>query len=230
MLIDYIFQTCKTLINTDGIGNFSPVEFNLALNNAINEKFEENLIEVNQMVNRENRGLINGGLENIPDRVREKIQHYLKTGTLTNASGLYSIPVDCRYFDTITDSDGISFEFCKSMEEFNIIKSVNATVKYPIFIKIDDKIKVAPSSITSTLTLYYLRNPLFSKWTYQVVGSNETFDPSKSDFRDADIHPSERTDIVRRVCLSFGVNLKDEQIQNVMFQNEQVQSNQNNAS
>lgn len=230
MLIDYIYQTCKTLINTDGIGNFRPTDFNLALNNAINEKFEENLLEVNQLVNRENRGLINGGLENIPDRIRERIQHYLKVQPIVNTSGLYSIPSDCRYFDTITDANDISFEFCKSMEEFNIVKSVNASVKYPIFIKIGDKIKVAPSSITSNLNLYYLRNPLFSKWTYIVVGGNETFNPSAIDFKDADIHPSERTDIVRRVCLSFGVNLKDEQIQNVMFQNEQVQNNQNNAS
>jgi hypothetical protein len=230
MLIDYIYQTCKTLINTDGIGNFRPTDFNLALNNAINEKFEENLLEVNQLVNRENRGLINGGLENIPDRIRERIQHYLKVQPIVSTSGLYSSPPDCRYFDTITDANDISFEFCKNMEEFNIIKSVNASVKYPIFIKIGDKIKVAPSSITSDLNLYYLRNPSFSKWTYIVVGGNETFNPSASDFRDADIHPSERTDIVRRVCLSFGVNLKDEQIQNVMFQNEQVQNNQNNAS
>lgn len=230
MYIDRIFQGVKTLANTDGNGNFDPSDFNLMLYSAILEKFEGYLYEVNQMVNRENRGLINGGLENIPDRIREKIGHFLVPGTLTKVGLVYSLPDDLRYFDTITDAADNTFESCKSMEEFNIIKSVNATTQYPIYIKMGTDIRVAPNTITGNLIIYYLRNPKFPKWTYTVFQNAELFNPSATDFQDVDMHPSEEDDLIQRVCKKFGINLKDAELQTSMQNQEQIEFNQNNAT
>ncbi len=225
MLIDRIYQAVKGLVNTDGRGNFDPTNFNLNLNIAINEDFEKNLVVLNQFVNRENRGLLNSGLENLPDRIREKIQHYLKQGNLVYNNGLYTMPNDVRYFDTITDVNDTYFEPCKTMEEFNIIKTVNATSQYPIYIKIGNQIKVAPTSINSSLIVYYLRKPLFPKWTYVVAGNAPQFNPSALDFQDADIHPSAEDDLVIRVCQLFGINLKEPDLQASMQNQQQIENN-----
>ncbi|MGH2666036.1 hypothetical protein [Flavobacterium sp.] len=230
MYIDRIFQSVKALANTDGRGNFKPSTFNLHLYNSILEKFEGYVYDINQEVNRENRGLINGGLENIPDKIRQKVAHFLKSGTITHASGLYALPEDLRYFDTIVDGTDNMFETCKDMNEFNIIKSVNAAAQYPIYIKIGTNIKVAPSTITGNLIIYYLRNPLYPKWTFTVVDNAELFNPSAGDFQDVDMHPSEEDDLVIRVCQKFGISLKEPDLQASMQNQEQIEFNQNKST
>jgi hypothetical protein len=230
MLIDRIFQAVKTLVNTDGNGNFDPTDFNLNLYLAILEKQNELIFEINQMVNRENRGLINGGLENIPDRIREKLLHYLEVGTATNTAGLYDIPANLKYFDTITDANDNTFEPCKSMEEFNLIKNVNANTQYPIFLKISTKFKVAPATINSPLIIYYLRKPLFPKWTYVMHLGQPLFDPTSNTFQDADIHESDEDYLIKRVALLSGVNLKDPELTATMANEENKEFNQNNAT
>lgn len=229
MLIDRIFQAVKTLVNTDGNGNFDPSDFNLMLNLVILEKYEGYITEINQQTNRENRGLINGGLENVPDRIREKLLHYLETGTMSISSGFYPIPADVKYFDTIITPQDVSLEPCKSMEEFNAISKVNASLEYPICIKIGNKIKVAPATIVAPLVIFYLRVPLFAKWTYNIIGGAELFNPSATDFQDADIHVSEEDDIVQRVAFKFGINLKDPELTATMTNEENTEFNKNNA-
>ena len=76
--IDRVYKTVLFFVNSDIRGNVKPDELRLAINNAVNEIIEEYFVEVNKAVNRENRGLVNRGLENIADRIREKITHFLK--------------------------------------------------------------------------------------------------------------------------------------------------------
>lgn len=227
-MINRIFETVKTLINTDGRGNFDPTDFNLMLFNAIQKRYDSYITEINQMVNRENRGLINGGLENIPDRIREKLQHYLTTATMAKVDTLFPLPANYKYFDTITTAEDIEYEMCKSKQEFNILKSSVASADFPIGIKIGTSIKVFPD-VAGPLTIYYLRQPLFPKWTYVKFNNAELFNPSATDFQDADIHPSEEEELTILVCMAFGINLKEVDLQATM-QNIANQENNNNKA
>ncbi len=228
-MIDRIFQTVKTLINTDGRGNFTPSEFNLILFNAIQERYESYITEINQMVNRENRGLINGGLENVPDRIREKMQHYLSSYNSTITNGLYPLPPNYRYFDTITDAQGNEYESCKSNQEFNILKSTIASADYPIYLKTGKELKVFPLP-SGPLSITFLRQPLFPKWTFVKFKNAELFNPAAVDFQDADIHPSEEDNLTTMVCLKFGINLKDTELQAAMQNATTQEINKQSAS
>ncbi len=208
-MIDVIFQTVKTFLNTDGRGNFTPMEFNLMLNNSVQEIYNYYITEINQQVNRENRGLINGGLENLADKIREKVSHYLKKETLSPVTaGNFTIPTDCKYFDTILAPSGRSLEVCRSRDEFETLKNTVANIDFPIVLKAGQTISCHPTTFTS-IDIWYLRNPLFAKWTYVVTGGGEIFNPSASDFQDVDIHPADQTDLIIKICQKFGVNLKE---------------------
>jgi hypothetical protein len=227
MLIDRIFQKVKAYINTEGRGNFSPTRFNLLLHDQIQRRNEEYLFEINRLLNRQNRGMGGNALENLPDRYREKVLHYLTSGVLTYVlPNTLTKPSDCRYIDSI---DGTSnLEFCKSVKEFNIIKTV-ATSQYPIYTVVGPNVKVAPD-VTGNLEISYLRNPLFPKWTFTIYNDVELFNPSAVDFVDADIHPSEEDEMVTRVLLAFGVNLKEQDVQNFARTEKTNEFNQNNAT
>lgn len=230
MFIDRVKRVVQIILNTDNRGNFSPSDFNDILHNVINEIFEEYLYEVNRMVNRENRGLINNGLESVPDRIREKLLHFLQEEDIAVSSGVFALPEDIRYFDSVyTDAD-VEVELCKNMREFKTIKNfihTTPTTTYPIGIKKGSSLEVLPTDVTD-ITLYYLRNPLIPKWTYTIVGDVELFNSSAGDFQDIDMHPSEEENIIRRVLLAFGINLKEQDIQTAMAAlelNEQQQEN-----
>lgn len=230
-LIDRIYSTVKFFVNTDVRGNVTPSEFNLALFDAIQGRNEEYFPEIARNVNRQNRGLIPNFLENIADRFREKVNHYLKEDDLTlvaTSTNKYTLPVDYRYIDEISIGGNTSFEECKSSKEFNIVKSL-ATSQYPALLKISNEIKVYPET-AEVVSITYLRTINFPKWTHIVVNGAELFNPSANDFVDADIHPSEEYEIVRRVLLSFGINLKEQDIQQVAMAQENTDFNQDNAS
>lgn len=228
-MIDIIFQTVKTFLNTNGRGNFKPTDFNLFLNNAVLEIYNFYITDINQKVNRENRGLINGGLENSADRVREKLLHYLKTETIAISGNNYPLPSDYKFIDTITTSTGVPLEPAKSKEEFDIVNNTVSSNEFPIYLKIGSNIIVSPSGL-GDLKFYYLRLPLFAKWTFANIGGAEIFNPSAPDFVDVDIHPEDMTEVIVRVCQKFGVNLKENDITAYFQMKEAEKQQQQNAS
>jgi hypothetical protein len=212
-MINRIRETVKTFLNTDGRGNFSPSKFDTILHYVVNNKFEELFFEVNRQLNRQNRGLINGGLENLADKTREKIEHYLMPDTaLTYAAPYFQLPANLRYFDSV-EYNGNPVELCKSNKEFKILQTAVPTTTWPIGVKIGNVIKIDPSTIVGSVTVSYLRNPVQAKWTYTIIDGVEVFNPSALDYVDVDIHPSEEDDIIIRVLQGFGVELKEQDIQ-----------------
>lgn len=232
--IDLVYKTVLTFTNSDIRGNVKPTDARLAINDVVNEIYEEYLYEVNRIINRENRGLISGGLENISDRIREKIQHFLMEDVeMTYIEPYFTLPKDLRYIDGVFYNGVNDVEFCKDNKEFKIVANLAdtaPTTSYPIGLKIGDKIKIAPTTIVDNVTISYLRNPKIANWTYQVVMGSEIFNPSAADFQDIDLHPSEQNNVVLRTLSRFGINLKEQDLQ-AAAQNQTAQDfNQENAS
>jgi hypothetical protein len=232
-MIDRVYQTVKMLANTDGRGNVSPQEYNLSLYNVMNEKYEEYPFEANRLANRQNRGLIGNGLENTLDNALERMQHYLKPATLTFASGVFNLPADLRYIDTVLHLNKTEIVLSKNASEFSHIANfvhIQPTLELPIGLRTGNVINVLPATITEDVSMYYLRKPLMPKWTYEVIGGAELFNPSAPDFQDIDMHPSEEDDIISRLLVKFGINLKEPDLQASAANSEAQEFNQQNAN
>jgi len=231
-MIDKIFQTVKTVLNTDGRGNVSPREFDLILNNVVLEKFEENIFERNRLLNKQNRGLVNNDLDNVATKLLERIQHYLTDGDLTYNSGKFDFPSDLRYLDAIFYDDE-EVELCKNSKEFKLLKNLKETApdnSYPIGLKNGKAVKILPETIIDNVTVSYLRNPLIAKWTYVVLDGVEIFNPSANDYQDIDIHPGDEDDVIIRVLQKFGINLKEKDLQEIMSREKVGEFNEKNTN
>lgn len=227
--IDRVYKTVLFLANSDVRGNVTPSELRLAINDVVNEIYESYLYEVNKAVNRENRGLINGGLENIADRLREKINHFLKEANLTHSGGFYTLPSDLRYFDSVFYNGTNEVEVCRNAKEFKLLSSniyTNPTSTYPIYLKTENKIKILPATIITNVSIFYLRNPKIAKWTYTIVSGAELYNPSALDFQDIDLHPSEEYTVVLKTLNRFGINLKEQDIQAIAQNKEILDTNE----
>ena len=232
--VDLVYKTVLMFANSDIRGNVKPTDLRLALYDVVNEIVEEYFYEVNRMLNRENRGLINGGFENIPDRIREKILYFLKEDVVLNyAAPYFELPADLRYIDSVFYQENNEVEFCKHNKEFKLLLNYTDTLPTntnPIGLRIGNKIKVAPTTIVDEVTISYLRNPLIPNWTYTVISGAELFNPSAPDFQDIDLHPSEENRVVLATLKRFGVNLKETDLTQMTAAREQIDFNQDNAS
>ena len=230
VMIDRINRTVKAYLNTNNLGNYSPARFEDILHNEVLGIFGELMFDVNRFVNRQNRGLAGSGLENTPDKVREKILHYLMPDTdLTYSGNTFVLPSDLKFFDMVLYS-GIPVEMCKSSREFTAVSTSDPDETYPIGLKIGSNIKIAPSTIISGVTVSYLRNPIRAKWTYIIVNGTEIFNPSAEDFQDVDIHPSDEYELIRRVLQGFGVSLKEPDVIRMVQEEKAREFNQENTN
>lgn len=237
--IDRVYTTVKTLANTDMRGNAKPDEIRLMINTAVGEIVGEYFAELNRHLFKENAGRINNGIENMPDRMREKLLYFLTSSNKNkNVNGNFDIPADLLYTDVIISSTISSnslikpfettFEECKSRNEFEIIKNNNASVDYPIYIQLNGEIKVAPG-VFESINIYYLRKHKIAKWTFTVINGNEVFNSSAPDFQNIDLHPSEESNVVIRTLQKLGINLKERDITAIASQIEQTDFNKQNA-
>jgi len=213
--IDRVYKTVLTYVNSDIRGNVTPAELKLAVNDSVQEIYEEYIIELNRFLNRENRGLIGGGIENMPDRIREKLQHFSTTATLTYSAPNFALPANYRYIDMVYTNLG-RVEIMKNSKEFRTILSFShtaPTLTRPIALQQGTNLKILPTTIVSNVSIDYLRNPLLANWTYNVVSGAEIYNPSANDHQDVDLHPSEENNLIIRVAQRFGVNLKETDLQ-----------------
>lgn len=232
--IDTIYKTVLTLINSDIRGNVKPSDARLIINDVVNEIVEEYFYEVNRLINKEKRGLMNGGYENLPDRVREKIQYFLKEDVSLIKSGAYfNLPTDLRYLESVWVNGTNEVEFCKSNQEYRLIayhSDTMVSIKYPIGLLVGNKVKIAPFDIISNVKIAYLRKPLIANWTYTIINGSELFNPSAGDFQDIDLHPSEENTVLVRTLKRFGINLKEEDLYKSSATEEMQDFNQENVS
>lgn len=226
-MLNRLHLTVKTYLNTEGRGNVKPSKIDLIVHNKVLGKFEELLFDVNRLVNRQNRGLVNGALENTVEKVREKIQHYLEVKEVSKTGDTFEIPKELRYFDAILYNNNL-IELSRNNRDFYLSKK-EADEVYPIGLKASNTIRVHPDTIDE-VSISYLRNPIKAKWTYTVIDGVEMYDPSKSDFSEIDIHPSEESDLVIRVLQGLGVNLKEQDIQAITERHKANSFNQENTN
>jgi hypothetical protein len=227
MLIDRIYKKVKTFINTDVRGNVTPVEFNLFLHDAIQERQNELIGLINQHQNRANKGYLSSGLENVAENYREKLQHYLDTTTVTSTStGQITIPQQVVYIDLVVRKKGdVAFELCSNFSDFRTQKP-NASTNFPIAIRFGSTIESYPIANQKEITISFIRKVIIPNWTYQVILGAELFDQSHTNFRDADAHPSEEDALVVKVLKRFGINLKENEITAIASQTEQLNTQQ----
>jgi hypothetical protein len=227
--IDWVYKTVQFFANSDLMGNVKPDETRLAVNAAVEDIINDYFSEINRLANRENRGLIGNGLENMTDRMRDRVLYFLTIKDLTFDTDRFNLPDDLKIIDSVYFQD-TEVELCKNMREFNVIKNLpdTNTNDYPIGIRIGNDIKIVPSTIQDNVSINYLRKHNIANWTFNIIGGTEIFNPSAPDFQDIDLHPSEQFNVIIKTLMFFGINLKEQDIVNASGNIQQQEFNQDN--
>lgn len=217
-MIDRVYQTIRMLANTEIRGNMKPSDFDKALYKVIIDIYEQYAFDLNRWINRMNKGLVSPGEQNIIDLLQEKIDFHVQSAPLVFAIDKFTLPVDLGYLGTIiytpTNSE---VDLCKNLSEFNQLKRFKHTqpsIHFPVALRAGKTVEILPSTIQNNVNASYRRNPKIPKWTYIMdpISKTEMFNPSAADYSDVDMHSSEFSEIVTRLCVEFGINLKEEDL------------------
>jgi len=219
-MIDLIYKTLLTIINKENQGYVSPTEFNLMLNNVIQEIFRSYFEDENRDKNKENRGLTNRGYSHLSFNQRQRITEFAESTVLTAPAAttpysVFTLPEDVYFVehDGISTLDGKVFDEVERNSVARMLGTeVAPTALYPIYESYGSTLRTYPESI-KTIDVRYIRNPKTPNWTYFVLPSGEEmFNPANPDFQDIELHESEFSNIVLRLLSYFGINLREGEV------------------
>ena len=213
-MIDTIYKVLLTIINKENQGYISPEEFNLLAINTQNEIFRSYFEDENLDKNKQNRGLTNRGYSNLPFNQRQRIAPFAATIDKAVAAGVLTLPTDVYFIEDqgLSTTAGILIDEAERGSIVTTLRTeVAPTALYPVYENYGATLKIYPSTITN-VNIRYIRKPLEPKWTYTIVSNKELYDPSNGSFKDFELHSSEFSNIVLRMLVFFGINLRESDV------------------
>lgn len=100
----------------------------------------------------------------------------------------------------------------------NTTPLVAPTTTYPIYLYENHKLYVYPQTITSDVTVSYLRKPLDVIWNFTIPSGQNYYQYNPTNSVDFELSKTEQTNIILKILLYSGVVIRDPQIINVAAQ------------
>tara|TARA_R100000742_G_C4253230_1_gene71355 strand:+ start:158 stop:844 length:687 start_codon:yes stop_codon:yes gene_type:complete len=202
--VDKVYQQVLALANKEQRGYITPQEFNLLAPSAQMEIFEQYFYDENQV----DRNVKNSTqYSNVDEMIDEKIAIFKRTGVVTMAAGLGTLPSQTYRLGTVfkTGSE-IEVEQLTEEEMMYVRKSklTKPSTKYPAYYRLNDTtIRVFPN-ITAVRCNYIIK-PVNPKWAYVVVNEKALYNATNAvDFQ---LHSSDESELVYKILALAGITI-----------------------
>ena len=198
MTVNEIKELVYRVSNTVMAGNISPEDFNLFLQRAENNLFEE------LYSNYEKTRLISDDLTAF-----KTVKTYMPV-----VSGAYSYPDDYRHATSFVRYDNTNNETTiEEVPQDKKTERINSTViplaDYPIVVhETADGFTAYPKS--TWVRMYYLKIPVYAYWGYEIVSGRPVYDPLtsvQSSFPES-LHP----EIARKILQYVGIETNRQEL------------------
>ena len=213
--IDTVYQRVLAILNKENRGYVTPQEFNLFANQAQLEIFEQYFFDLNQY----NRLPKNDTeYSDLPKLINEKLSKFKKSASISYMTDHFHLPSDLHKLGTVIYNNTTPVEEIdnKNLLKYQLSKLTAPTTNNPVYIQnIDNSsghwgINVFPTSITSNISITYVRKPNAVNWAYQTVVGNALYNAGSS--TNFELHDSEETNLVLKILLYAGISIKDPNI------------------
>ena len=179
------------------------------------------------------------------EQLNESNVEVFLSGSLASASD-YVISGNTITFNT-APSNGVAISIVATPEDFYMLGSVihkdskevqlvqrnelmylksnplvAPTTNYPVFLYEDNLIQVLPPTITSDVSVSYLRKPMDVRWNFTIPNGQSFYQYNASGSINFELSKSEQTNIVTRILLYAGVVVRDPSIIQIASQQAQA--------
>ena len=216
--VDTVYQRVQAILNKENRGYMTPQEYNLLANQAQLEVFEQYFYDLNQF----NRtGEITNEYANIVNNIKEKINLFRTTASLSKANSVFALPSNLYrlgtvYYNNTTELDAIDQN---DFLHINASPLTKPDVKKPVYIRNGNDLTVYPTTITS-LSCSYVKKPSQGVWGYVEVGSIAKYDSSTA--TEFELHESDETVVVYKILSYAGLVIKQAEVSQVAEQKDNL--------
>ena len=210
--IDTVYQRVLAILNKENRGYVTPQEFNLFANQAQLEIFEQYFFDLNQYSRLPKNDT---EYSDLPKLINEKLSKFKKSASISYMTDHFHLPTDLHKLGTVIYNNTTPVEEIdkKNLLEYQLSKLTAPTTNNPVYIQNIDNtsahwgINVFPTSITTNVSITYVRKPNTVNWAYQTVAGNALYNASSS--TNFELHDSEEINLVLKILLYAGVSIKD---------------------
>ena len=215
--INNVYNTVLVITNKDNRGYITPEEFNRLANQAQNEIFES-------YFRKQSSYELNANLtSDFADPVlntSEKINEFYATNNPAKANNIFAYPADF-YRLGVVSVDNVTADFVshEDLKYINLSPLAAPVKTQPVYTLVNGGVKIFPDSISTGITLEYLKKPNRPKWGYLLNNTvpyydPTVFDPSTDSYDNSaksynfELHSSEEYDLVVKILSYAGVVIK----------------------
>ena len=212
-MINLLYDAVQIATNHKQMGKLSPSDFNKLVNKNIFGLFTQVFSNSRKLHYRKMKFQDTPNYGDEAQYVKQAQEYYIteKAITFNDAKCTVANQVSDYFLFNSMYSNKANIDKVDLLQFNQIAKlpDFSTTSCTPICTLNNGIIKVSPSDIVNA-TLVYFRTPKQAKYTFDVVGEREVFNPSKADFQDVDIHPIMFEALYIEMLSDYGINLKDE--------------------
>ncbi len=216
-MIDNVRKTVMAILSKDNRGYVTPEEFNLFAAQAQMEIFEEDFYTLGNEITKQNNRL---GGDSYSDRVNaliDNIDKFRDSFSSVYGASYFSLPTNLH----MIDMNGVVYNGTTEVERVHNhqILALNRSLDtapstlYPVYVKTDSGLKVYPDTITSGITINYIRVPSTPKWTWEILSAGEPmFNQGANDYQDFELPLSYETKLVYKILQLAGYSIGENEI------------------
>lgn len=212
-MINDVRNMVNFVLNKESRGYITPLQFNTFAKQAQQEIVDSYLNDYNKSIVGKNS---RNNYKEVMSKAREGMDAFAvppTTLTFNNATGLFNEPSDLYSTVSLIYNNIEVEEVGRDKLSYFLTNSlVGPSVYYPCFIRYNNKYKVYPETINSDVKLIYFRTPKDPNWTYEMVGGNPIFNPSKAGFQDFEIGVEDKFLLIVKILKYAGLNIREADI------------------
>ena len=214
-MINNVRNTVLATASKDNRGYITPAEFNLWAKMAQIDIITQLPYDYSNALNKQNARLHNTGYSNIPKKIAETLEIFRKTHTCVYSVPNFSLPTDALKLEEIIYNDSVEIENVSKANLLMLNQSLDTapSVIFPVYIKQESGIKVYPSTITSNVTIDYIRLPKDPKWTYSTLSAGEpVFNQGASDYQDFELPGEYESQLAVKILQYAGISIGESEL------------------
>jgi hypothetical protein len=227
-MINSVRATVMSAANKNNFGYITPEDFNLFAKQAQLSIFEDYFYQYNLWIIKQNARQSGSGLADIVKNIESVIEGLSVIGGLVNVptTSNFTIPTECYFINSLRYNNK---EIDKvTADKILYLNSSNLTAPsllYPAYVLNDSLATVYPTTISSGVSLQYIRYPKDPKWTYtNIVGGEPLFDQSASDYQDFELPLTDEPLLVDKILQFAGLSIREADVNS--FGNSEETKNQ----
>lgn len=216
-MINDVRNTVLSIISKDNRGFITPFEFNLFAKQAQLEIFGQYMYNYSNAINKQNARMHGEGYTDIPKNMAEVIDTFsVFTATTYNiGTSKFNFPSDYFFLEKLVYNNSTEIEKVSHRKILNLVNSnlTAPTTKYPVYTMDQNGLLVYPTTITSNVTIQYLRYPKDPNWTYSTTPLGDPlFNPGAATYQDFELPLDDFANLVIKILEYSGISIREQDV------------------